>query len=91
MGCSFEICVDRGSKCYNRSIKSLLQDNDIEMYSTHSEGMSVVPERFIRTLKIKIDISFYCSSQKLAPLNNIAIFLRILTGNKYPQIKLQRF
>ena len=32
-------------------MKSLLQDNDIKMYSTHSKGKSVVAERFIRTLK----------------------------------------
>ena len=28
--------------------------NDIEIYSTYSEGKSVVPEGFIRTLKSKI-------------------------------------
>ena len=27
------------------------EKNDIEMYSTYNEGNSVVPERFIRTLK----------------------------------------
>ena len=31
-----------------------LRDNDIEMYSTHNEGKSVVAERIIRTLKNKI-------------------------------------
>ena len=35
-------------------MKSWLQDNDIEMYSMHNEGKSVVAERFIRTLKNKI-------------------------------------
>ena len=35
---------------------SWLQDNNIEMCSTHSEGKSVVAERFIRTLKNKIYI-----------------------------------
>ena len=30
------------------------EKNDIEMYSTHNEGKSVVAERFIRTLKYKI-------------------------------------
>ena len=35
-------------------MKSLLQDNDKEMYSTHNEGKSAVVERFIRTLKNKI-------------------------------------
>ena len=32
-------------------MKSWLQDNDIEMYSTHNEGKSVVLDRFIRNLK----------------------------------------
>ena len=34
-------------------MKSILQNNDTEMYSKH-EGKSVVAERFIRTLKNKI-------------------------------------
>ena len=35
-------------------MKSWLEKNDIEMYSTHNEGKSVIAERFIRTLKNKI-------------------------------------
>ena len=35
-------------------MKPDLQNNDIEMYSTHNEGKSVIAERFIRTLKNKI-------------------------------------
>ena len=42
------LCVDKGSEFCNRSMKSWLQDNDIEMCSIHNEGKSVVPERFIR-------------------------------------------
>ena len=51
-----KIWVDKGSKFYERSMKSWLQlqDNNIEMHSTHNEGKSVVTERFIRTLKNKI-------------------------------------
>ena len=30
-----------------------MQDNDVEMYSAHDEGISVVAEKFIRTLKKK--------------------------------------
>ena len=33
-------------------MKSWLQDNDIEMYSTYDEGKSVVAERFIRSLNL---------------------------------------
>ena len=35
-------------------MKSWLEKSDIEMYSAHNEGKSVFPERFIRTLKIKL-------------------------------------
>ena len=35
-------------------MKSWLEKNDIEMYSTHNEGKSVVGERFIKTLNNKI-------------------------------------
>ena len=31
-----------------------LDNNDAPMYSTHSEGKSVIAERFIKTLKAKI-------------------------------------
>ena len=34
-------------------MKSFLQNNDIDMCSTRSEGKSVIAERFIRTLKNK--------------------------------------
>ena len=50
-----KIWVDEGSEFYKRSIKSRLQDNDTEMYSTHNEGKSVVAKKFIKTLKNKID------------------------------------
>ena len=49
-----KIWVDKGSQFYNNSFKKWLKDNDIETYSIHSEGKSVVTERFIRTLKTKI-------------------------------------
>ena len=49
-----KIWVDKGSEFYYNSFKKWLKDNDIEMYSIHNEGKSVVAERFIRTLKTKI-------------------------------------
>ena len=48
---SNKIWLDQFSKFWNRSIKSWLQKIDIEVYSTHNEGKSVVAERFITTLK----------------------------------------
>ena len=49
-----KIWIDKGSEFYNRSMKSWLEKNDIEMYSTHNKGKSVVAERFIRKIKDKI-------------------------------------
>ena len=49
-----KIWVDKGIEFYNRSMKSWLEKNDMEIYSAHNEGKYVVSERFIRTLKNKI-------------------------------------
>ena len=46
--------VDKGGKLYNKSMKSWLLVNNIEMYSMHNKGKSVVAESFIRILKDKI-------------------------------------
>ena len=46
--------ADKGSEFYNRSMKSFLQNNDIEMYPTNNEEKFIIAERFIVTLKNKI-------------------------------------
>ena len=48
------IWVDQGNEFYNNSFKVFMKINNIEMYSTYNQRKSVVAERFIRTLKIKI-------------------------------------
>ena len=49
-----KIRVDKNSELYNKSMKSFLQNDDIEMYSTDNEVKSITAERFIRTSKNKI-------------------------------------
>ena len=49
-----KIWVDNVSEFYNRSMKSFLQSDGLEMLPAHNEGTSVVTKRFIRTLKNKI-------------------------------------
>ena len=44
---SNKIWVHNGSKFYKLSIKSWLEKNGIEMYSTHNKRKSVIAERFI--------------------------------------------
>ena len=48
-----KIWVYKSSEFSNRSIKSWLQDNDLEIYAAHNDEKSVVGEGFIKTLKIK--------------------------------------
>ena len=45
-----KIWINKGSKFYDRSMKSWLYDND----ATHKEGTFVVAERFIKTSKNEI-------------------------------------
>ena len=49
-----KIWVDQEGEFYNNVFEKWPSDNDINMYSTHNEGKSVVAERFIRTLKNKL-------------------------------------
>ena len=49
-----KIWVDKGSKFYNRSMKSWLEKNAAELYSTCNEGKSIVVERPLGNLKNKI-------------------------------------
>ena len=46
--------ADQGSEFYNHVFKRWLSRNNIIMYSTYNEDKSLVPERFIRTLKNKL-------------------------------------
>ena len=49
-----KIWADKGSGFCNRSMKSRLQNNDIEKYSIHKKEKSVVAERFVGNLKNNI-------------------------------------
>ena len=49
-----KIWLDLVKEYNNRSIKLWLQNNNVEMYSIHNDGKSIVAKRFIRTLTNKI-------------------------------------
>ena len=46
-----KLWVDKSREICNTLMKSWLQDNDIEMHSTHNELKFVLAERFVRTLQ----------------------------------------
>ena len=45
-----KLWADKSREICNTLMKSWLQDNDIEMHSTHNELKFVLSERFVRTL-----------------------------------------
>ena len=45
--------VDKGSQFYNRSMKSWLQDNNMELYAPHNEGKDFVRNSLLEPRKIK--------------------------------------
>ena len=49
-----KIWVDKYNEFYSRSMKSFLQYNDTEIYSSHNKGKSVIRKIVIRTLKNEI-------------------------------------
>ena len=53
-----KIWSDKGTEFYNSTVNSLLQRNNIELYSTHNEPKASIAERFIRTLRGKIESNF---------------------------------
>ena len=65
-----KICVDKGYKFQNKSMKSWLEVNDIEMYSTKNERKSVVAQRFLRTLNDTI-YKYMTSISKIVYLDNL--------------------
>ena len=83
-----KIWVDKGSEIYNRSMKSWLEDNHIEMYSTHNEGKSVVAERFIRTLKNKI-YKYMASISKNVYIDKLAYIINKYNNTYHRKIKMK--
>ena len=72
----------------NRSMESWLGKNDIEMYSTHNEGKSVVAERFIRTLEKKI-YQYMMSMSLKVYIDNLADIVNEYSNTYYRMIKMK--
>ena len=83
-----KIRVEKGSEFYNRSTKSCLQDDDIEMDSTHHDGKSVIAERFIRILKIKIYKYMTLLSKKVY-IDKLDGIINIYNNTYHSKIKMK--
>ena len=69
-------------------MKSFLQINDIEIYSTHNEGKSVIAERFIRTLQNKI-YKYMTSISKNVYIDKLDDIVNKYNNRYYSTIKMK--
>ena len=69
-------------------MKSCLEKNDIEMYSTHNEGKSVVAERFTRTIKNKI-YKYMTSTSKNMYIEKLNDIVHKYNNKKHRTIKMK--
>ena len=53
-----KLWTDRGTDFYNKQMKNLLAQNGITHYSTFNEPKAMIAERFIRTLRKKIETNY---------------------------------
>ena len=83
-----KIWVDKGSEFYNSHFKKWLEDNSIEMYSTHNEGKSVVAKKFIRTIKNKI-YKYMTSISKNVYIDKLDDIVHKHNNKKHRTIKMK--
>ena len=65
-----------------------LGKNNLEMYSTHNEGKSVVAERFIRTLKNKI-YKYITSVTKNVCINKLGDIVNKYNNTYHKKIEMK--
>ena len=69
-------------------MKSWLQDDDIEVHSTHNVGKSVVAERFIRIVENKI-YKYMTSILKNEYINRLDDIVNEYSNTYYTTIKMK--
>ena len=84
-----KIWVDKDSEFYSKSMKSWLEKNDIETYSTHNEEKCVVTERFIRTLKNEI-YKYMTSISKNVYIDKLDEMANKCNNTYHRRIKMKR-
>ena len=59
-----KLWVNQGRESYDSPMQKWLDNNDISMYLTYNEGKTAVDERFIKTLKGKINKKMTANDSK---------------------------
>ena len=71
-------------------MKSWLEKNAIEMYSTHNQEKSVIAERFIRTLKNKV-YKYMTSLSKIVYIDKLDDIVNKYNNTYHRTIKMNHF
>ena len=56
--CPYRLWTDRGTEFYNKNVENTLKKHKVQLYSTFNEPKSMIAERFIRTLRGKLESNF---------------------------------
>ena len=80
-----KLWTDEGTEFYNTNVARVL--NGIELYSTHNEPKAAIAERFIRTLREKIETN-YILTQSTVWYDILPELLREYNTSKHRTIKM---
>ena len=83
-----KVWVNEGSEFYKKSMKSFLQNNDIETYSKYNEEKLVIAGRFIRALKNKIH-KYITSVSKSVYIDKLGNILNRYNNTCHSTIKMK--
>ena len=79
--------VSCGTEIYNANVAQVLKNNGIDLYSTHNEPKATIAERFIRTLREKIESS-YLLTQSTVWYDILPELVREYNTSKHRSIKM---
>lgn len=84
------IC-DRGSEFYNKDLLALFKKRGIEIFSTHSPFKASMVERFIRTLRMKLEKrnEVLMSEKKTLTLNHLSEVVNEYNNTYHTGIKMK--
>ena len=82
-----KLWADRGTEFYNVNVKNVLKRHNVEIYSTYNDPKSVIAERFIRTLRGKIE-SNYILTQSTVWYDILPELIREYNTTRHTSIKM---
>jgi hypothetical protein len=79
--------VDKGKEFYNKNMKTLLKENEIEIYSTENEEKSCIVERWNGTMKQKM-FKYFTANDTNKYYNVLDELVNVYNNTKHSSIKM---